>query len=175
MTDTLEAGRELDALIAERVMGYVWRRSSFTFGSPPHHARLLMSPTTAATFHDGELHGDEADDKAFDRVSCYSEDIASAFLVVAEMHKRLAAYGTSLPGEVAEPWPDANYLDLVCCGAFDGWAASFVCHDAMIGDDLGWYEQPEKGRGARGETAAHAICLASLKAIESLASPQVET
>lgn len=86
--DTLKAGRELDALIAERVMGYVWRRfdyppagGGYKYGKP---WKWLSTATNGADVEGGE-------ERYIDNVRAYSTDIAAAWLVVEQMRKGVGA------------------------------------------------------------------------------------
>lgn len=81
MGETREAGRGLDALIAEKVMGYVWKRSAWTYGDPPRHARVLLPSRRAAAYM--ALQGDEGDCEAAESAPHFSADITAA-LPVAE-------------------------------------------------------------------------------------------
>ena len=74
-------GRELDALIAEKVMGFVWRRG---WGGP---WKMLVSPTDAEDCP--PIQGDEGIAADYARfVPRYSTDLAAAWLVVEKLTPR---------------------------------------------------------------------------------------
>lgn len=167
-----EAGRELDALVAEKVMGFRYERVA---GVNWWEDRLYGSEDAGGLWI---VRASDASPDYRDGLPRYSQDIAASFLVVEKMHERFAAFSSSTPGEIAEPWPDANYLILACRGRFGlanngGWAAAFTCVDHVDVDGNEWFERPERYRGAVGETPAHAICLAALAALD-LSSPSTE-
>lgn len=145
----MNAGRELDAVIAERIMGFERCDQRFSsditcslYGKPDHWSR---------DWHDA--NGDE--------LPAFSTDISAAFALVRHMHAKVYEHGCAPGGEVPEPWPGANYLTLSCLSGSDEWSATFCC----IIDDDGWYEHPEEAGGARALGAPLAICLAALSAI----------
>jgi len=82
---TLPAGRDLDAVVAERVMGYEWRR----FDYPPAGQGYRYGKPW--TWLSSEKHGDdpEGDETKFiGNVPHFSTDIAAAFLVVERMREQ---------------------------------------------------------------------------------------
>jgi hypothetical protein len=131
----MNAGRELDALVAEKLMGM---GSQMTVQRQPDGSYV---PT-------GEIWYDCPE---------FSTDIADVWQVVKKMHDGID------PAEMGR----YQYLTLVCTGAFgERWAASF---DFNLSHD--WYEADVIVTcpfAAKAATAPLAICLAALKAKESL-------
>jgi hypothetical protein len=139
----MKAGRELDALVAERVMG--WK--TYLLGpdkdqSRPHiviaaHTPFLVSLTGRVTAWQP------------------STSIGQAMEVAERIHEYIAR-------EVLND-SAVNYLTLVHLGS-QGWAASFgCCRDT--GDDRAWYEHVgQTPYSARAATAPLAISLAALAA-----------
>lgn len=82
--DNLPAGRELDALISERVMGL----------------KTLPHP-----FVDGELALWSMDDDGYEELPHYSTDIATAFTLLVKFGLTLAPYGE---GESIKQWHAAD-------------------------------------------------------------------
>lgn len=139
----MDVGRELDAAVAERVMGWEW----FTAVNvnvlvpPEHHWRVQRSwripgkhgeedDIDSARFYDSRNGGKQAP-----VVPAYSTNIAAAWLVVEE----LTAHGLRLS------------LDMF---GGDPWWAEFA--------DERW----ERGAQATAPTAPEAICRAALAAME---------
>lgn len=140
----MDAGRELDALVAEKVMGWI-KRVSADHTSSTIKALRAMGIVYAWRDAKGKERGLD--------VPHYSTDIAVAWEVVERMHKGI------------DPSKEApyQYLTLVCVGTYhDRWAASFdfdLTHE--------WYDHHVivlYPYAARGDTAPLAICLAALKA-----------
>jgi hypothetical protein len=92
-----EAGRILDAEIAQRIFGYTL---DYEFAD-------VMGGPSVPTLRD---QYDE-----WGLLPHYSTDIAAAWLVVEKMHAEI---------DPAKCGP-YNYLTLVCLGRYAGWAASF--------------------------------------------------
>jgi hypothetical protein len=159
---TLPAGRELDALVAERVFGLRIERS-------PSGA-LFEVPVGAdfAEWHAGWLH-DVRSVRHMGRGGVlldYSKDVSEAWRVVEKLHALVFVSGSS--AGTPDPWPHANYLTLSCLGLGAhkaGWAAAFTCV-AFDEETREWFENPEQYGGAFGETPALAICRAALSALE---------
>jgi hypothetical protein len=155
-------GRELDALIAEKVMGWkvhtlrwepcssggLWEcECGASYCSPPWGRDKIMRDESARWCYDNR--------GTF--VPRYSTDIAAAWLVVEAMAARLEEADES---GIAWPWSNSSYCALQQRGVQAGWAASFC-----VIDNDEWYENPENFGGARADTAPLAICLASLNAL----------
>ena len=68
----MEPGRKLDALVAEKVMGWTWK--DYTAGGEP--ARGLFPPPPSGSFRDHDQYG------------YYSDDIAAAWELVEELEAR---------------------------------------------------------------------------------------
>ena len=132
----MKAGRELDALIAEKVMG----------------DRLIKRGKWRGYWDCGRgMHYSDEDGGPLH----YSTDIAAAWRVVEKLH------GGINPADVGA----YQYLTLTCVGAYhDRWAASFdfnLSHDWYDADVL-----PMCPFAARDATPMLAICLAALKACD---------
>jgi hypothetical protein len=120
-------GRELDALIAEVVMGWRWHRYDPLSGQ----GRYLESPSDRWGGRSGAQHWDGSEPTYFDGLPSYSTDVVAAFevaerVIKGDLHTMFEL--TQAPGQ--------------------GWACRFRT-TAMR---------------AQGETPAHAICLAALRA-----------
>lgn len=72
----LSAGRELDRLVAQRVMGHVWRR----YNSPVGPVRYLAAPDDRDNWSDADGSEPEGDDP-WRYPPCYSTSIAAAWEV----------------------------------------------------------------------------------------------
>lgn len=144
MTDTLSrglpTGRELDAMIAERVMGWVWRRSCFTTGRPARHCRQL---TDGRRQDGGPLKGDEINWFEFERVPDYSRNLHDAMAVVEAM--RAKGFLPTLTGS--------------SCAA-DTWHVEF----------WDYTESPYTHGECSHTSLPLAICIGALKALEAAAS-----
>lgn len=147
--EMLVAGRVLDALIAEKVMG--WQRARSPDSVDGKYLAILIPVTPTAPWQ--MLTGEEVQDTTYRNIPHYSTNISDAWLVVERMHARIH--------EDHDVWPHANYLTLSCCGAFHGWSAAFTC----VNEGAEWYEYPEQFGGARGADAPLAICKAALEAL----------
>lgn len=131
----MKPGRELDALIAERVMGMKLRN---------------LTETSCELWHEGKWY-------PCGPCACYSTSIADAWMAVEEVEK--------------DHYPFILTVDRYS-GVYSGgrWLASFlVPMDAYergpLSDDvdaMGYWAYP--GLICAGETPAHAICLAALRA-----------
>ncbi len=151
-TGNLTAGRELDALVAERVMGEAVARGVrcyYDCGSAPDDMGLLETERT------NHYYG-----KAYDPVPHYSTSIASAWLVVEAMR--------------------AKDIGLSLIASADGWyctAASDIEWGFVRGTDYpkitlvgGEHEQWQAF-----DSAPLAICVAALTACEpNVATPPAE-
>lgn len=142
--DSLEAGCEMDEMIAENVMGVTtyWHRFDNQGGC-----------RNCDAYVDG--HGEVYGGAACVAPPSYSTSIADAWLVVERMATRITKSQKN----------DLQYLTLEHLGEFDGYAASF----GMFGrpEEEEWWEHVEDfPASARGDTVALAICRAALKAAE---------
>lgn len=70
---TLEPGRKLDALVAEKVMGWKW----YNILGNSEQQVLASSQEDALSLRPGQM--------VYDLVPCYSTDIAAAWLVVERL------------------------------------------------------------------------------------------
>ena len=138
-----KAGRELDARVAERVLGYEWRRGTRR-GEPP--IKWLLSPEQREyfTFGNDAPQGDEHVAGDYDRhVPRLSTDIAAAFLVVEKMRAdgwRFSLDDSGSDGQTWEAWFCRDWSG-------ESWAVAV-------------YEERA--------TMEHAICLAALQAVAAL-------
>lgn len=153
----MKPGPELDALIAEKVMGWMWCRinteaypASFVVQEPYRGRRFLVARehvTDDSTSGYARATGAEpVVPTEAHVVPHYSTDIKEAWRVV----RRIADSGTNTKRDFVLHFHPANEVD-----EEEGWQAEFVesCNDAM-------------GSGcAEGDTAPHAICLAALRAM----------
>lgn len=119
-----EAGRELDAIVAERVMGATWRKPTRYAGIDGVSSLVL-----------GERHSAVAitfahrwpDDRLSYTGPAYSSDIAAAMQVVEAM--RAKGYGFSLTDNQGERWT-AEFLNYLAF-ADAGTPALAICRAAL--------------------------------------------
>lgn len=104
----MEAGRELDILIAEKVMGYVWRKSAMT------GRRCLYPPYAIPYWMSEQATGSEPLVTDWERINFprFSTDISDAWRVVE--------------------WLRSQYTN-VSMGAANGWG--FSAWDVTMDDD----------------------------------------
>lgn len=154
----MTAGRELDALIAEKVMGFLWHKWTPEMDQDAaadlRGHRFLKPADTIQKFRDGGWEVGpwvlaSIDDPIY--VGCdnqeipnYTTDIAAAWLVVGELARR--GYWLSLKS----PFETDN-----------AWSAGFTPHGMS-----GWNGRPDFAGFAL--TAPLAICLAALKAVAAV-------
>ncbi len=91
-------------------------------------------------------------------VPSYSTDIRCAWRVVDAIHAMIS--NRMSDGKRT----DLNFLDLAVLGNYADGAGVAVSFD-LCNEAEWWEKADELPFGARGETAAHAICLASLKVV----------
>lgn len=139
----MDAGRELDALVAERVMGYQWWHRE---GLRNH----LLSPDAAQWAGSLDMKPGAAEtDKAFyNGAPPYSTDIAAAWEVIERMTAQGWHYEIGGPAASTPHW------------------ARFGRGDYDPHNDE-WDEQ----HIGMGSAAPHAICLAALRAIGEEPAP----
>ena len=141
MSDEIEAGRELDALIAEHVMGWEWWRSSVS------GRRSLFAPGAIPRGEDEWFceRADGSERLVFDwktvRIPPYSTEIGAAW-AVAEKLKALGRDSVMLSNEG------------------DGWECEITVSDELYAK--GWRSASWQG------AAPFAICRAALKVVERL-------
>jgi hypothetical protein len=143
----MDAGRELDALVAERVMGWRKRVSADHTNSPIKALRDF-----------GVIYAwkDRAGKEMGLDVPAYSTDIAAAWQVVVHIHNSITNKADDGKRR------DLNYLTLSVLSRYGATAASFDL-DELPTD---WFEDIDAYPfAARGDTAAHAICLAALRTV----------
>ena len=144
----MEPGRELDALVAEKAMGYrrvdltpewlgreVW---CFYPGDSPLMEYSWDEPSGNAMMH---RNGKDESDGTADILPSYSTDIAAAFEIVEKLRDQHMELELSVVPKGAPAYPDDAQ-----------WLAGFS-DDGPTNQE--W-----------GATAPHAICLAALKAVE---------
>lgn len=85
----MKAGRELDALVAEKVMGWAWRSGIHPDCSRDHQVHLLPKGEDLSSQPDGEWSWLDEDDEdrgiIWSSMPNYSEDIASAWELVEKL------------------------------------------------------------------------------------------
>ena len=142
----MKAGRELDALVAEKVMGWEWYAiiGINVLVPPEHYLRerpILATPGKhgAETDIDSYRFADSTQGRQMPIVARYSTDIAAAWQVVDELHKRGFCVGVS----TLHDWK----TKCECSVYYADMAERMVAN-------------------ADAATASHAICLAALKAME---------
>ena len=141
----MEAGRELDALIVEKVMGWAWFRHTCIAGGKRYWARSLFIPDHNVEPFDGGYGienvpavGDET--VAIMNAPNYSTDIAAAWQVVEKMRER-------------------GWHFLLMVSHESGMAiASFY---------LGPHDRSDLSATEEWQNAPRAICRAALKAMEA--------
>lgn len=142
----MKPGRELDALVAEKVMG--WRAHS-----PGYPSLVDINGVPTGWLASGQ--GSQGDDPDFRP----STDIAAAWEVVEKI--------SQLFKDKMIKWSDSLLMEELCNGiriqkVDDYWKAGLTSGE----DSLHGEEHPfMANRSAVGETAPHAICLAALKAV----------
>lgn len=145
-TTTLQAGRELDALVAEKVMG--WQITTPIDNSCDHSVGRRRDGTSARRNWGVPPHkADEKEEwKREDVIPNYSTSIAAAWEVITRLWERRNEFHLS--------FVDGFKVD------YDGreWTAGFWEVDYDAGDS--WFKE------ATANTAPLAICLAALKAVE---------
>lgn len=134
----MNAGRELDALIAERVMGWkIWK-----YLGPMGPTQRLAPPKLTFSLKPGAIN-------EIPEIPSYSTDIAAAWLVVEKIRSlpRLADTGTKNDFNL-------NQMDRLCGGLWVVKSDSIDKYGHLISSHT---ESP---------SAPHAICLAALKAVD---------
>lgn len=140
----MDVGRELDALVAEKVMDLRVRK---VIVSEWVRERNYADP--------GDYVIDWSPDKTSSLCPEYSTDIAAAWRVVNAIHDMIS--NEARDGKRR----DLNFLELSVLSRYGATAATF---DLEITSE--WYEFANSlPFGARGDSPAHAICLAALKVV----------
>ncbi len=144
----MKPGRELDAIVAEKVFGCkVLRANDEGLSQSEYERRRRWEKERCGCA--GSLHNDSDDEGCYEWLKEYSTDIAAAFEVVEKMRD---------PGSHRDCFSLYSPTDTV-----KDW---FACFDRKwhghslesVGPDA--YLELESG-----ESAPHAICLAALKAV----------
>lgn len=136
----MKPGRALDVLVHERVMGLAVYRDTVRI----HGTNEVIS------YWDGPIENNDAS-----IVPYYSDAIASAWTVADAIHAMIS--NQRIDGKRT----DLNFLELAVLGRHAGVAVSFNPNNRR-----NWWEYADSiPFSARGETAAHAICLAALKVV----------
>lgn len=138
--DELSAGREMDALVVERV-GLVWDEARCRVCGWPLINADLMSSSVGCTVDSCAQRPKPA--RRADEPALYSTDIAAAWQVVAAMEARGYWCRMQTPFRPG-----------------DSYRAGFTLHGVS-----GWNGRPDHWTAA--ETLPLAICCAALKAIEA--------
>lgn len=144
MGETREAGRELDALIAEKVMGGRWDRGALYSHVYVEPTGWLLAQRDRERFGDDELHVYEG------ALPYYSTEIAAAWRIVEE----ISGFDTGRD----KPW----------------WSmATFYAQRGQIGCRVyacppgsSIFDADDVIAEAIGDTAPHAICRAALQAVD---------
>ena len=121
--DNMPAGREMDALVAEKVIGWIWCAGPDTFKPGRPWRSWLSEPDTRLPTWDG-LTGMPVDG-LFDEesnVQHYSTDIAAAWLIVEKMQQQGHIHDFLWQFDAATPleWcylPAADFCLHVCRAA----------------------------------------------------------
>lgn len=160
----LTAGRELDALVAEKVMGVVGRQIVYAWVDRKSRQAPLVAFAYAgfstgleSSFASYVNEAGEKLDRGITFARLYSTDIASAWLVV----EKLVAEGCEVEVERS---PSGGSREPAGCTVSKGWHSNATATDGHF--DVIEYE-----------TAASvplAICLAALKAVSASGSAPVE-
>jgi hypothetical protein len=138
-------GRELDALVAERVMGWRWLPVRFVWDDEP--LVYLLPPGGITEDVNSTTSGAWDENRVWHSMPCYSTDIAAAWEVVEKM--QAAGWGWCLEQHENADVPTAWFL-----------RASEIGRNARFSSP----EQMEEKRSASG-AMPHAICIAALKAV----------
>lgn len=130
----LSAGRELDALVAEVVMGYVWRCPKWTRNTAhwPEPLKALMPPDNTWTDYEA-LRGNEVEAADFDReVPKFSTNIAAAWTVWDKLAKEHSWELAWRKTPFREGWfiADAGEYELVTLG-FGATVPLAICDAAL--------------------------------------------
>jgi len=150
-TNTLQPGRELDALIATTFFGWEWKQYQAPNWTEPYLLTLLVPPAAPGRIrimnrYDRIWRESDASAKRFDG---WDE---SYWWHDGEMHKGFPHYSTDIAAawQVVEHFERLTYTTALH-SIIDGWVCSF--RGVRYAD------------AAQAPTAPHAICLAALKAI----------
>lgn len=164
--DKLE-GRELDAAVAEHVLGWRKRRGpAYDYDGPCEAFDILVPPQiTSAEFDDGFIWPPRGVVKPWYFCKPWSTDLVAAFAVAQHMAERLFRRVPGEPGYLADS--ELNSLTLAQCSSLESdgtWFAAFQVFDPWPEDF-----EPEHIAGLRAvalaRTAPLAICRAALKAV----------
>lgn len=113
----LAPGRELDAIVAERCMGWRRARSPYTTKErKPRPMSILVPPGDRELAHWQVLTGQEVPDTTYHNVPRYSTDVAIAWDVLGTLHgnaERWDAFEAALPEVLAYMEPAATGLHQV--------------------------------------------------------------
>lgn len=163
----MKAGPELDALIAEKVMGWTLEESQYEYGV----FRALKNPLgyIAGLFYVSgpcvEMAGgtgfvpQKTDSLGSCSLPAYSRDISAALEVVRKLVMPYQITGHSGGVDIGK-WVDFH---LAYAALYDNpWRATFEPHNEVnsVGTEYWQYD-------GEGDTPALAICLAALKFVES--------
>lgn len=155
----MEAGRELDALVAEKVMG--WVRRTVDLARQWDDSSLPGGRGTAKWKAEALVLGDRihplnpAEQQPYNvpGLPHYSTDIAAAWDVVEKM---VARTGYAEPGF---QWVGPKFKPTTEYLTNEGYPLGTTCWYVLVVSPVGWR------RFFCAPTAPHAICLAALKAV----------
>lgn len=121
----MEAGRELDALVAEKIMGWKWYTiDTFAPDAFLRHPEHVSSPDWYQTT-DEYRHP-----QWVQSVWHYSTDISSAWLLAEKL--RIAVMPDENNGWIAARWsPDETYYDIAACESHANTAPLAICLAAL--------------------------------------------
>lgn len=148
--DTMGAGRELDALVAEKVMAFTWYMHHPDQNTTMPGQRFLMSPAFRAQFSD--------DSTFFERVFVPAPPDAPVW-IPGEGEGDIPAYST----DIAAAWDVIRALCTRIRGHRHSIEVTPLRWLVVFGQDA--YDGPESVASAIGYTASLAICRAALKAV----------
>jgi hypothetical protein len=135
----LRAGRELDALVAEKVMGYVWSRSETAPAGWDGPNGDLLAPwrwlIQAGSPRYAPVTGGES--RFINNVPKFSTDVEAAWTAVEKLV--------------------ASHMKIGLTDRPDGKWGFWICRDCGQPEETTFFET--------GDTAPEAICLAALKAV----------
>ncbi len=158
--------REIDALVAEKVMGFVWRRNKVPRSDTPRESMFPVGKDFLVRHDDTEGYerkrpcgGFRFGGETYYSVPRYSTDIAATLEVVTEMSRRheTLAFFENRYGPVYSDGKWSAYFGINPEGAMRGaWASDNECQE--------YWESPIPGH-VSADTPQMAICLAALLAL----------
>jgi hypothetical protein len=165
----VKPGRELDALVAEKVMGWRWFRFlNKCYLIPPRNTETGFDPASVLSHWDGEgkqgtpdLEWTTLTSYPNFRLRHYSTDIAAAWEVVEKMRADNYTVEVYSPGALINDEHGVHSI---------GWGVEFSTWgkpsrpSGRVGRTIDLFNEESEREVI--DTAPHAICLAALKAVE---------